>query len=66
VIAYPAMLDVPTELVAYVAELLAAERIARGTRTGTRALSCQDQAVFALVWFRASRDVPLIGRGWGI
>lgn len=65
-IAYPAMLDVPTGLVAFVAELLAAERLARGTRAGTRALSCSDQAVFALVWFRESREVALIGRGLGI
>ncbi len=65
-IAYPAMLDVPTELVAFLGELLAAERLARGTRTGSRALSCTDQAVFALVWFRESRDIPLIGKGMGI
>ena len=66
VIAYPAMLDVPAELVAFVADLLGAERLARGTRVGTRALSCQDQAVFALVWFRERRDVALIGKGLGI
>jgi DDE superfamily endonuclease len=66
VIAYPAMLDVPTELVTFVAELLAAERLTRGTRAGTRALSCLDQAVFALVWFREKREVALIGRGLGI
>ncbi len=65
-IAYPAMLDVPTELVTFVAELLAAERLTRGTRAGTRALSCLDQAVFALVWFREKREVALIGRGLGI
>lgn len=56
----------PTELVAFVAELLAAERVARGTRAGTRALSCSDQAVFALVWFRERREVALTGRGLGI
>jgi len=66
VIVYPAMLDVPTELVAFVAELLATERVTRGTRTGTRALSCSDQAVFTLVWFRENREVALIGRGLGI
>jgi hypothetical protein len=66
VIAYPAMLDVPAELVAFVADLLGAERLARGTRVGTRALSCEDQAVFALVWFRERRDVALIGKGLGI
>ena len=36
-IAYPAMLDVPTELVEFLAALLAAERVNRGTRTGSRA-----------------------------
>lgn len=66
VITYPAMLDVPTELVAFVAELLAAERLARGTRARTRALSCEKQAVFALVWFRERRDVALTGQGLGI
>ncbi|MGH3611055.1 MAG: hypothetical protein ACRDRK_00235 [Pseudonocardia sp.] len=64
-IAYPAMLDVPTELLAFLGELLAQERVARGTRTGSRALSCTDQAVFTLVWFRESRDIPLIGKGIG-
>ena len=62
-IAYPAMLDVPTELVTFVAELLAAERLARGTRAGTRALTCEKQAIFALVWFRERRDVAITGKG---
>lgn len=65
-VAYRAMLDVPTELVSFLAELLAAERRARGTRTGARALTCDKQAIFALVWFRERRDVALIGRGLGI
>lgn len=65
-IAYPAMLDVPRELVTFLAGLLAEERAARGTRTGARALSCGKQALFALVWFRERRDVALIGRGLGI
>lgn len=65
-IAYPAMLDVPTELVTFVADLLAAERLARGTRAGTRALSCEKQAVFVLVWFRERRPVALTGKGLGI
>jgi len=43
VIAYPAMLDVPAELVTFLADLLSAERVARGTRAGTRAPSCTDQ-----------------------
>ncbi len=66
VITYPAMLDVPDELVAFLADLLAAERLIRGTRTGTRALTCEKQAVFVLVWFRERRDVALVGKGLGI
>jgi hypothetical protein len=66
VIAYPAMLDVPTELVSFLAELLAGERRARGTRAGTRKLSCEQQALFALVWFRERRAAALIGKGLGI
>lgn len=66
VVAYRAILDVPAELVAYLAGLLAEERRARGTRAGTRALSCWRQAVFALVWFRERRPVPLVGKGLGI
>jgi hypothetical protein len=40
VIAYRAMLDVPRELVRYLARLLAAERRAVGTCKGSRALTC--------------------------
>ena len=43
----PAMIDVPTELVTFLAELLATERTTRGTRAGTRALSCGKQSLFA-------------------
>lgn len=65
-IAYPAMLDVPRELVASVATLLRAHRRHLGTRTGTRSLTCGKQAMFALVWFRKREDIRLIGRGFGI
>ena len=65
-IAYPAMLDVPRELVQYLGRLLAAERQARGTRTGTRALTCFYQALLVLVWFRKAEDVTLLGAGFGI
>ena len=65
-VAYRALLDLPRQLVAYLAGLLAAERRARGTRAGTRALSCWRQAVFALVWFRERRLIPVIGQGLGI
>jgi hypothetical protein len=66
VVAYSAMLDVPRELVWFLANLLAARRRELGTRPGSRALSCFKQALFALVWFRERRDIPLIGRGFGI
>ena len=65
-ITYPAMLDVPRELVTFLAALLATERRDRGTRAGTRALSCGKQSLFALVWFRERRDVALTGKGLGI
>jgi DDE superfamily endonuclease len=66
VIAHGAMLDVPRELVVYVASLLAARRRARGTRRHSRALSCGKQALFALVWFRKREDLSVLAAGFGI
>jgi hypothetical protein len=66
VIAYIAMLDVPRELVRYVARLLAAERRALGTRRGTRALTCFYQALLVLVWFRKAEDTTMLGAGFGV
>ena len=65
-IAYPAMLDVPRELVRYLARLLYAERRRRGTRRGTRALTCFYQALLVLAWFRKAEDVMLLGAGFGV
>ena len=65
-IAYRAMLDVPTELVRYLAGLLRAERRRRGTRKNTRLASCWKQAVFVLVWFRKKDDIELLGAGFGL
>lgn len=65
-IAYPAMLDVPRELVTYVSRLLAAERRARGTRCNSGALSCRKQALFVLVRFRKREDIPVLGAGFSI
>jgi hypothetical protein len=62
VIAYRATLDVPRELVHHLARLLAAERRARGTRQGTRALTCFRQALMVLVWFRKGEDKALLAR----
>ena len=65
-IAYRAMLDVPRELVDYVSRLLAAQRRARGTRRNSRALTCWNQALFGLVWFRKREDLATLGAGFGI
>jgi DDE superfamily endonuclease len=65
-IAYRAMLDVPRELVLELAKLLRAERRARGTRKGTRLLTCFRQALFVLVWMRTKGDVAVIGAGFGM
>jgi DDE superfamily endonuclease/Helix-turn-helix of DDE superfamily endonuclease len=66
VIAYRATLDVPRELVGYVSKLLQAERRDRGTRAGTRALTCWNQALFALAWFRKNEEIAVLGAGFGI
>ena len=65
-IAYPAMLDVPRELVREVARLLRAERRSRGTRKGSRALTCWFQALLGLVWFRSRGEIALVGAGFGV
>ena len=65
-IAYRAMLDVPRELVLELAKLLRAERRARGTRKGTRLLSCFRQALLVLVWLRTKGEVEIIGAGFGV
>lgn len=65
-IAYRAMLDVPRELVREVAKLLGAERRARGTRTGSRALTCWDEALLVLAWFRNQGDIALVGAGFRV
>ena len=59
-IAYPAILDVPRELVLELAKLLRAERRARGTRKGTRLLTCFRQALLVLVWMRTKGEVEVI------
>src|SRR3954469_3616673 len=65
-IAYRAMLDVPRELVLELAGLLRAERRARGTRKGTRLLTCFRQALLVLVWMRTKGEVEVIGAGFGV
>ena len=61
-IAHTAILDVSRELARQVAWLLRAERRRRGTRTGTRALTCFWQAVLGLRWFREHTDPEKLGR----
>lgn len=50
-VTYTATLPVRDETVAFVADLLDRERTRRGTRTGTRALTCLAQAILILRWF---------------
>jgi hypothetical protein len=66
VIAYRATLDVPRELVQFVARLLAAERRRRGTPRGSRALTCFWQAVLGLRWFRDRTTCEALARDHGI
>jgi DDE superfamily endonuclease len=49
-ITYAACLPVRDETVLRIAALLYAERLRRGSRSGRRALTCQQQAVFFLRW----------------
>lgn len=60
------MLDVSRELIDFVAGLLRADRKARGTRKGTRALSFWIQALFAIAWFRDRPNLTRHGRAFGI
>jgi len=60
------MLDVPAELVRYLSRLLAAERRRRGTPAGSRKLTCRDQAILALRWFRDRTRIEALGRDHGI
>jgi len=66
VIAYRATLDVPRELVQFVAKLLWAERRRRGTPKGSRALTCFWEAVLALRWFRDRTGPDALARDHGV
>jgi hypothetical protein len=66
VITYRATLDVPRELVWFVARLLPAERRRRGTPEGSRALTCFWQAVPGLRWFRDRTMPDALARDHGI
>jgi hypothetical protein len=43
-------------------ELLAAERLRRGTGVGARTASCRQQAVLVLRWFREDTGMPTLAR----
>jgi len=66
VYSYCVTLDVSRELILHVTALLRAERRARGTRKGTRSLTCFKQAQFVLAWFRDRPDIERLGRGFGL
>ena len=63
---YPATLDVPEEAATLLVELLAAERLRRGTSIGTRAASARAQAILVLRWFRQDADMPTLARDTGV
>ncbi len=65
-IAYRAALDVPREVVWFLAKLLAAERRRRGTPRGSRALTCFWQAALGLRWFRDRTAADALARDHGI
>ena len=66
VVTYRAILDVPREVVLFLSRLLAAERKLRGTRKGTRALTCYHQAIMALRYFREGTDPATLARDHAI
>ena len=59
-------LDAPRGAVLFLARLLAAERTLRGTRKGTRALTCYHQAIMVLRHFRDGTDPAASARDHGI
>ncbi|MEU0398749.1 transposase family protein, partial [Streptomyces sp. NPDC006197] len=64
VVPYPAMLDVPHELVEHVAWLLHERRRARNTRW--HKLGCFKQALLTLAHLRKNETFSQLGAGFGI
>jgi hypothetical protein len=62
VTSYRVILNVPFQPALLVSELLAEHRGEIGTRAGTRALTCWNQAVFALARFRDRPGIRRRGR----
>ncbi|MEO6086804.1 MAG: transposase family protein [Umezawaea sp.] len=65
-VAYEAVLDVSEDSVLFLAALLGAERVRRGTRRDTRALSTRTQAVLVLRWFLDDTRMSGLARDNGI
>lgn len=65
-VTYVATLDVPHQVVDYLARLLAAHRRRIGTPRGSRALGPFRQAVLVLRWFRERGCVHCLARDAGI
>ena len=65
-ISYQAVLDVSEHSVLFLSQLLTAERVRRGTRKGTRALSTYKQAVLILRWFLDDARMANLARDNGI
>jgi hypothetical protein len=63
---YRLTLDVPVHLLLTVSNLLKQHRAELGTRNGTRAPTCWQQAKFILAWFRDRPDLRRLGEGSGI
>lgn len=61
-VTYEAVLDVEEDTVAFLAALLAGERVRRGTRAGTRALAPWQQAVLVLRWFLDDARMSALAR----
>jgi hypothetical protein len=56
----------PAELLHYLSRLLAAERRHLGTPAESRKLSCRDQAILALRWFRDRTRIEALDRDHGV
>jgi hypothetical protein len=65
-VTYTAVLPVRDETVDFLAGLLAAERLRRGTRSDTRSLSVHDQAVLVLRWLLDGTRMRQLARDNGI
>jgi len=65
-VTYTAVLDVSEDSVLFLSGLLHAERIRRGTRSDTRALSTYQQAVLALRWLFDDTRMTQLARDNGI